>query len=267
MQDSQRNIDKYKKKANSMKVAFLSDIHANIQAFDACLAHARAQGTQQFALLGDFVGYGADPIAVVRRVQTLVADGAWAVKGNHDVMAVAPPDQVSSVGESTAGWTHAQLNNEQRDFLDKLPLTLQHNRLFLVHASANEPELWRYVMDERSAGASLDAAAKWSDVSYVFGGHVHEQSLYYRGAGTKLMRFIPSPGVAVPMPNHRYWLATIGSVGQPRDGNSRAMYAVFDTEKCRLTFHRVFYDHEAAAAAIRQAGLPSYFADRLEQGR
>ena len=265
MQDRSRNI--HTQKAIGMKVAFLSDIHANIQALDACLAHARAQGTQQFAILGDLVGYGADPVAVVRQVQMLASEGAWLVKGNHDAMAVSPPAQVNSVGDSTAAWTHQQLNTEQLDFLDKLPLTIQQNNILLVHASANEPELWRYVVDERSAGASLDAAARWEDVRYVFGGHVHEQTLYYRGAGTKLMRFLPTPGVAVPMPKHRYWVATIGSVGQPRDGNSQAMYAMFDTEKCRLTFHRVSYDHDAAAAAIRQAGLPSYMADRLEAGR
>lgn len=250
-----------------MKVALLSDIHANIQAFDACLEHARSQSAQQYAILGDLVGYGADPVAVVRRVQTLVEEGAWVVKGNHDDMAVSPPLEVNSVGDSTAAWTHAQLESEQLDFLDKLPLTLEKSMLLLVHASANEPELWRYVVDERSAGASLDAAAKWPDVRYVFGGHVHEQMLYYRGAGAKLMRFLPTPGVAVPMPKHRHWLATIGSVGQPRDGNSQAMYALFDTAKSRLTFHRVSYDHDAAAAAIRQAGLPNYFADRLELGR
>jgi predicted phosphodiesterase len=176
-----------------MKVAFLSDIHANIQALDACLVHARAQGTQQFAILGDLVGYGADPAAVVGQVQVLAAQGAWVVKGNHDAMVVSPPAQVSSVGDSTAGWTHQQLNAEQLDFLDKLPLTIQHDNILLVHASVNEPELWRYVVDERSAGASLDAAAKWEDVRYVFGGHVHEQTLYYRGAGAKLMRFIPTP--------------------------------------------------------------------------
>jgi diadenosine tetraphosphatase ApaH/serine/threonine PP2A family protein phosphatase len=250
-----------------MKVALLSDIHANIQAFDACLEHARLQGAQQFAILGDLVDYGADPKAVVQRVQTLVDEGAWVVKGNHDALAVSPPLQVSSVGDSTAAWTHAQLDGEQLDFLDKLPLTLQQNNILLVHASVNEPEQWRYVVDDRSAGASLDAAAKWEDVRYVFGGHVHAQTLHYRGAGAKLMRFLPTPGVAVPMSKHRYWVATIGSVGQPRDGNSQAMYAIFDTQKCRLTFHRVSYDHDAAAAAIRQAGLPSFMADRLEAGR
>jgi diadenosine tetraphosphatase ApaH/serine/threonine PP2A family protein phosphatase len=123
------------------------------------------------------------------------------------------------------------------------------------------------VYDERAAGASLDAATAWPDVRYVFGGHVHMQTLYYRGAGTGLMKFMPTPGVAVPVPRHRRWLATIGSVGQPRDGNPKAMYAVFDTDKLQLTFHRVAYDHQAAAAAIRRAGLPAFFADRLESGR
>jgi diadenosine tetraphosphatase ApaH/serine/threonine PP2A family protein phosphatase len=182
-------------------------------------------------------------------------------------MAVSPPAEVGSMGESTALWTHAQLDSEQRDFINKLPLTLQKNSILMVHASVNEPELWRYVIDERSAAASLDAAAKLSEMRYVFGGHVHEQSLYYRGAASKLMRFNPSPNVAIPTPKHRYWLATIGSVGQPRDGNPQAMYAMFNTEQCRLTFHRVSYDHDAAAAAIRQAGLPNYLADRLELGR
>ena len=250
-----------------MKLALLSDIHANIQAFEACLAHADAQGAQRFALLGDLVGYGADPVAVVQRAQELAAHGALLIKGNHDAMAVSPPAQVNTVGDSTAAWTHAQLDPSQRQFLDNLPLTLQHRNMLLVHASLDGPELWRYVYDERAAAASLDAAAVMPEVRYVFGGHVHLQTLYYRGAGAGLMKFMPTPGVAVPVPRHRHWLATIGSVGQPRDGNTQAMYAMFDLEKAQLTFHRVAYDHHAAAAAIRQAGLPVFFADRLESGR
>jgi diadenosine tetraphosphatase ApaH/serine/threonine PP2A family protein phosphatase len=148
-----------------------------------------------------------------------------------------------------------------------LPLTLQHRNMLLVHASLDGPELWRYVYDERAAAASLDAAAVMPEVRYVFGGHVHLQTLYYRGAGAGLMKFLPTPGVAVPVPRHRHWLATIGSVGQPRDGHTQAMYALFDLEKLQLTFHRVAYDHAAAAAAIRRAGLPAFFADRLESGR
>ncbi len=251
-----------------MKLALLSDIHANIQALDACLAHARAQGAQQFALLGDFVGYGADPVAVVKRVQALAGQGALVIKGNHDAQAVTPPLHVTNVGDSTAGWTHDQLDSGQRQFLDSLPMVLEQGSVLLVHASVNQPELWRYVTDERAAAASL-AAVTSPAVRHVFGGHVHFQTLYYRGAGTDagLMKFMPTPGVAIPVPGHRHWLATVGSVGQPRDGNQQAMYAVFDTASLQLTFHRVAYDHRGAAAAIRQAGLPADFADRLESGR
>ena len=250
-----------------MKLALLSDIHANLQAFEACLEHAREQGAEQFALLGDLVGYGANPAAVLEQVQDLVANGALVVKGNHDAMAVSPPAESQSLGSSTAAWTHAQLSLSQRAFLDQLPLTLKQDAILLVHASANDPHVWRYVLDERAAGASLDAAAAYLGVRYVFGGHVHEQTLYYRGGGRGLMKFTPTPGVAVPVPKHRHWLATIGSVGQPRDGNPQAMYALFDTTKMQLTFQRVSYDHHAAAAAIRRAGLPVLFADRLENGR
>jgi diadenosine tetraphosphatase ApaH/serine/threonine PP2A family protein phosphatase len=250
-----------------MKLALLADIHANIQAFEACLAHASEHGAQQFALLGDLVGYGADPVAVVERAQQLFEQGALLVRGNHDELAVMPPAQVATMGDMTAGWTHAQLSDSQRLFLDKLPLTLVHDTLLLVHASADSPGLWRYIYDERAASASLDAAATLPAVRYVFCGHVHLQSLYYRGAGADLMKFLPTAGVAVPVPRHRRWLATIGSVGQPRDRNPQAMYALFDTEKLQLTFQRVSYDHHAAAVAIRQAALPALFADRLELGR
>ena len=250
-----------------MKLALLSDIHANLQALEACLAHARAQGAQRFALLGDFVGYGANPVEVVQRVQQLAAQGALLVKGNHDEMAVFPPASPRTLGDSTALWTHRQLAPQERQFLDDLPLTLQFDTVLLVHASADSPEKWRYVSDERSAAASLDAAAELSEVRHVFGGHEHAQSLYYRGAAATLMKFQPIAGVPIPLPRHRRWLATVGSVGQPRDGNPQAMYALFDQDSLQLRFQRVPYDHHAAAAAIRRAGLPEHFAQRLEQGR
>jgi diadenosine tetraphosphatase ApaH/serine/threonine PP2A family protein phosphatase len=251
-----------------MKLALLSDIHGNIQALDACLAHARAQRAQRFAFLGDMVGYGADPCAVVDRIMLMTEEGAVVLKGNHDAMAVNPPDTVKSLGESTAQWTHAQLSPLQRQWLDALPLTHHHDAVLLVHASADGPELWRYVYDQRAATASLDAAtAAWADVRYVFGGHVHEQTLYYRGATAELMKFSPLAGIALPVPKHRQWLSTVGSVGQPRDGKPAAMYAILDTERAQLTYHRVPYNHAAAAAAILAAGLPAFFAERLEKGR
>jgi predicted phosphodiesterase len=172
-----------------MKLALLSDIHANIQALEACLAHAQNQGAQQLAFLGDFVGYGADPGAVVHRIMMLAESGALVLKGNHDEMAVRPPDEIRTIGDSTAQWTNAQLDSSQLDFLDALPLTIQLDKILLVHASADAPALWRYVYDQRVAAMSLDAASVLPEVRYVFGGHVHMQSLYYRGADGELMKF------------------------------------------------------------------------------
>jgi diadenosine tetraphosphatase ApaH/serine/threonine PP2A family protein phosphatase len=250
-----------------MRLALMSDIHGNIQALDACLDHARAQRADRFAFLGDLVGYGADPGAVVERIKVLMEEGATVLKGNHDEMAVNPPAEVKNIGSSTAGWTHSQLDPSQLAWLDALPLSAQFDKVLLVHASADGPELWRYVYDERAATASLDAATQTPGVQYVFGGHVHEQSLYYRGSTSTLMKFSPKPGVAVPVPPHRQWLSTVGSVGQPRDGKPEAMYALLDTDRWQLSFHRVAYDHDAAAWSIRAAGLPEFFADRLERGR
>ena len=250
-----------------MKLALLSDIHANLQALQACLDHAEQQGANQFALLGDLVGYGGDPGLVMDRIMQVAQAGAVVLQGNHDAMALNPPPPSGALGEATAAWTHAQLSQEHQQFLAALPLTARLQSCFLVHASADEPAQWRYVDDERSAAASLAAAAADPAVRYVLGGHVHHQTLYYKGSRGKLMAFSPTAGVSIPLPTNRHWIATVGSVGQPRDGLTSAMYALLDLKQARLTFHRVPYDHMAAAAAVRRAGLPDYFAQRLEEGR
>ena len=255
-----------------MRLALLSDLHANRQALSACLAHAQAQGVDRFAFLGDLVGYGAAPGWVVDQVMALHAQGALVIQGNHDAMAVSPPQGDVSMGSSTADWTHQQLSTEQRAFLAALPLTESLEHLLLVHASADKPDTWRYVDSERTATVCLDAARARGTLggvppNHIVVGHVHHQTLYYQGAGRDLMPFKPTVGVAVPVPRLRACVATVGSVGQPRDGDPRAMYALYDLAAGRFTFHRVAYDCAAAAAAIRQAGLPEFFALRLETGR
>jgi diadenosine tetraphosphatase ApaH/serine/threonine PP2A family protein phosphatase len=250
-----------------MKLALLSDIHANLRAWQACLAHARDAGADRIAVLGDIVGYGAEPAAVLAEVMALAAQGALVVQGNHDELAVTPRATAQTMEDASAAWTHSQLDDAQRAFLAALPLTQTLGDVLLVHASADEPGQWRYVDEARVAAASLDAATALAGARYVFGGHVHHQMLYYRGTGRELMRFSPQAGVAVPVSPHRQWLATAGSVGQPRDGNTAAMYALFDSDAAQLSFHRVPYDNLAAAASVRAAGLPDYFAQRLEQGR
>lgn len=250
-----------------MKLALLSDIHANLQALEACLQHARDQGATDYAFLGDLVGYGADPKAVVQWVMALHAEGAVVLQGNHDLMAVQPPPSpADNMASRTAAWTHAQLGEPERAFLASLPLSHQQGGTLLVHASAQSPEKWIYVDDERRAEMCLLAATS-QQAKRVFVGHVHHQGIFYLGARNDVMHFQPTSGVAVPMLAHRSWVCTVGSVGQPRDGNPRAMYAIYEERAQRVTFHRVPYDIESAAVAIRQAGLPDMFAARLEEGR
>lgn len=251
-----------------MKLALLSDLHANLQATQACLAHAQAAGADAYAFLGDLVGYGGQPQEVVDLVMAYAAQGAAVVQGNHDAWACRAMAVARSQGELGADWTRAQLREDQREFLATLPLTHHHGTVLLVHASADAPDRWRYVDNPQVAAQSLDgAAAMDSAIRHVFGGHVHAQTLYFRSPVGKLMPFQPTAGVPIPVPAHRHWVATVGSVGQPRDGRNKAMYALFDVERQQLVFQRVAYDHAAAATHIRRAGLPSDYADRLERGR
>jgi len=246
-----------------MKIALLSDIHSNIEALEACLAHAAARGVARYAFLGDLVGYGADPQAVVERVAALAAQGAVVVRGNHDAaMADDHVAEMNEVAEAAITWTRNQLTPAQRAWLAGLPLLAREGDICLVHASAAAPERWTYIHDTGSASRSVEA----SDAVYTFSGHMHDQALYYRGAGMRMMRFAPVAGVPVPVAKHRRWLAIVGSVGQPRDGNTAACYAIFDPVQALLTFHRTPYDHRSAAAKIRAAGLPDYLAERLERG-
>lgn len=250
-----------------MKLALLSDLHANLRALRACLAHARDAGATHFAVLGDIVGYGAEPGEVVDEVRALAAQGAVVLRGNHDEAAAAPPATPKNLEGQSAQWTHGQLSAAHRDYLCGLPLTARLGSSLLVHASAWEPGRWHYVDSAHSAGRCLQAAAAMEGVTEVFCGHVHEQRMYYRGRGRDPMPFVPVTSAPACVPASRSWVATVGSVGQPRDGDPRAMYALFDTAQSRLVFHRVPYDHTAAAAAVLRAGLPETFARRLQEGR
>jgi diadenosine tetraphosphatase ApaH/serine/threonine PP2A family protein phosphatase len=250
-----------------MKLALLADVHANMPALEACLQHARAAGASRYAILGDLVGYGPHPVEVVERIRALEDEGALVLRGNHDTLNVNPVLTGASWADMTAAWTHRQLDDAQREWLAQRPLTATLGNVFLVHATADAPQRWLYASDVQLAERSLQAASADPEVRYVFGGHVHHQNLYYRGAGRGLMRFVPRAGVAIPVPPHRQWLATVGSAGQPRDGDPRAGYALLDQERHLLTFHRLAYDHDSVADDIVRAGLPAVLANRIETGQ
>jgi diadenosine tetraphosphatase ApaH/serine/threonine PP2A family protein phosphatase len=249
-----------------MKIALFSDLHANIHALDACLEHAVAQGAESFALLGDMVGYGAFPSQMLERCEALEREGALVIRGNHESLALKPQIGRGTWGGLTAQWTHEQLSVGQRAWIAALPLERRLGPLLIVHASANEPAFWHYVVDAETAARSLRGAAFDPTIRWIFSGHVHQQALYVETGRERTVRFLPEPGVPVQLRNNRRHLGIVGSLGQPRDGDPRACYATLDISSAMVTFHRVRYDHFAAAEAIRGAGLPEALAQRLERG-
>jgi diadenosine tetraphosphatase ApaH/serine/threonine PP2A family protein phosphatase len=247
-----------------MKLALIADVHANLEALSACLTHAEAQGIERWAFLGDLVGYGADPEAVLDIVMAYAAAGAVVVLGNHDAAAVGlGSDRMNEAATRAIEWTKGRLKPAHKEFLASLPLAERADDVLYVHASAVAPERWIYVTDPLRAAHSIEAAR----ATYVFCGHVHEPALYYQGADSRPQRFRPVAGLTLPVPRYRQWLTVVGSCGQPRDGNPASCYAVFDARRAELTFFRIAYDHFVTARKIRDAGLPEKLAARIERGR
>jgi diadenosine tetraphosphatase ApaH/serine/threonine PP2A family protein phosphatase len=241
-------------------IAVLADVHSNLEALEACLAHAAERGAREIVLLGDLVGYGADPVAVVERAMALAAEGGVVVRGNHDDAVSGANGYLNAAAQAAIDWTRTQLSPMQAQFLATLPLCTRQGERCFVHATASRPERWEYVDGTTAASRCMEAAR----VAHTFCGHVHDQRLYFaqaNGAG----QFRPTPGTRVPVPRHRQWVVIAGSVGQPRDGDPRAAYVLLD-DADGVTFHRVAYDNHAAADKITRAGLPAVLAHRVRRG-
>ena len=246
-----------------MRIALLADMHANRQAFSACLRHAEERGAERYVLLGDFVGYGADPVYAVDTAMELISRGAVAVLGNHDSAVNDPTIRINQDAQAVIDWTRGVLGKEERRFLAGLPLTIPEQDRLYVHADASAPAKWIYVVTVEEAARSLHA----TKAQITFCGHTHKPAIFSVTTVAKMTAFSPVADVAVPLHGLRRWLVVLGSVGQPRDGIPAASYSMFDAAKKEVTFHRVPYDIEGAADAIRMARLPLFFAQRLFVGR
>ena len=246
-----------------MRIAIFADIHANREAFAACLADAQQRGATPAILLGDYVGYGADPNWTVMTVMDLVEDGAIAIRGNHDDALGNPRDTMNVQAQTAIDWTRGELGTNERQFLEKLPLTATDLDRLYVHSDASCPGAWHYVISADDAWRSIEATS----ARVTLCGHVHQPQLYSIGPTGRIAAFGPIADAAIPLSPDKQWLAVIGSVGQPRDGNPAASYAVLDTDRRELTYCRVPYDVAAAAAKIRNIGLPAWLADRLSLGK
>lgn len=246
-----------------MLTALLADVHANREALTACLADAEEAGAERYVFLGDLVGYGPDPAWVVERVAAMVADGALAIQGNHDAAAATETDTMSAVARAAIVWTRERLSRAQRAFLRELPLDLNEDDRLYVHASACDPGDWIYVLGPREAFQTFRATAQ----RVTFCGHTHRPALFNESTTSLPQQHVPIEGRPMPLLAQRRWVAVLGAVGQPRDGNPAACYGLFDPVRSRLTYVRVPYDADVTARKVTVAGLPSALALRLTTGR
>ena len=240
-----------------MRVAILSDVHGNLQALESVLADADARRTDAMVCLGDFVGYGASPNECIARLRPRIE---VAVAGNHDLAACGRiklgyfnPDAAHA-----ARWTAETLTSEHMEYLRALPFSVLWRGVRLVHSSPAEPHEWHYVLSPGDAAFEMESCAE--DVCFI--GHSHFPGTFeLEGSAVRYTRDARVTGA-----RGRRYLVNVPSVGQPRDGDPRAGYLVYDDAGPAFEHVRLDYDVAAAMEAIRAAGLPPFLAERLQWG-
>jgi predicted phosphodiesterase len=247
-----------------MRYLVLTDIHANLEALDACVADARARRFDATLILGDLVGYGGDPNAVVERVQAL--EPVAIVRGNHDKVAcgLEQAEGFNAVARSAAKWTLDVLTPAHRDWLCALPEGphMVDEVIEICHGSPFDEDA--YIFDELDAVRALKVSARplclFGHTHYPVTFELSNQSFESVDAGS-------APEMLIQMKPGSKYLINPGSVGQPRDGDSRAAYAIVDTNELRVELFRLKYPIAEAQAKVIKAGLPEVLAHRLAVGR
>lgn len=236
-----------------MRVGLLSDIHSNLEALEAVL-QAMPQ-VDRVVVLGDIVGYGPDPNGVIARLRSI---GARAVRGNHDQAMLDPAsiELFNPHAAASARWTRTVLTPQSLRYLATLPSHGRVGRHRAVHGSPRKPYIWEYILDELQALEILVRLGR----RWCFFGHTHLPRIF-----TEEGEQLPGPGDWIPLPPAA--LVNPGSVGQPRDGDPRASFAVADLDAEAVQFFRVPYDIALTQSRIRAVGLPEIEAVRLAQGR
>jgi predicted phosphodiesterase len=246
-----------------LRIAVFSDVHSNLPALESVLAAVEESGAEQLWCLGDVVGYGADPDACTALVRER-ADVC--LVGNHDLAVLGGLD-ISSFSDTAAvavEWTREQASESTLEFLRGLGPVASREGVGMFHASPRDP-VWEYVLSVEDAEAGLDAQEE--RVGLI--GHSHISLFFSRPNGSpggQAHGAAAGDGAVLGLESGG-WLVNPGSVGQPRDGDSRAAWLELDTEAWTARFHRVPYDIAAAADSILAAGLPSHLAERLQVGR
>lgn len=244
-----------------MKIAVISDIHSNLEALLACVGKAEKEGAKQYICLGDAVGYGPDPAATLDLLRALPE--FVMVRGNHEeAMFTSYYKSLRQHIQKTIDWTRDQLSAEQLAYLETVPMQYELADSLMVHSSAHEPERWTYVSSNDKAADCIKAANK----PVTFLGHTHQPQVFYEMPGGKIECLTPKAEVPIPLYRQGRYVINVGSVGQPRDENSAASFAIYDSKERQVTFYRIAYDHTITSQKIIDSGLPELFADRLKTG-
>jgi predicted phosphodiesterase len=240
-----------------MKYAIVADIHANLEALQAVLEDARKEKATHYVCLGDVVGYNANPKECLDMIREM---GMPCVKGNHDEYCSSQTnlEGFNPHAAEAIQWTRQQLTEEDRQWLKELKYIRLIASFQIVHATLDGPQRWGYVFDRLAAAASFT----YQNTAVCFFGHTHVPVAFIRDShvrGGTYSKFKIEPG--------RKYFINVGSVGQPRDGNPRAAYVLYDVDEGSVELRRLDYDISGAQAKIMGAGLPPRLAERLALGK
>jgi predicted phosphodiesterase len=240
-----------------MRIALFGDIHANLEALEAVLDDAAKQHVTDYVCMGDVVGYNADPAACLERVRAMDCP---TVKGNHDEDASATHslENMNPVAAAALEWTRQQLGDEQKQWLRRLRMVRQVADFTVVHSTLDQPAHWNYVTNRFDAMSNFS----YQFTQICFHGHTHVPRVYVKA---DRVREVPADSVVIE-DGAKYFI-NVGSVGQPRDGDWRACYAIYDLDAKQIVFRRIAYDIAETQRKILAAGLPTMLAERIAEGR
>ena len=242
-----------------MRYGIFSDVHSNLEAFEAVVEEYKKESIDKYFCIGDVVGYGADPRECIETINRLAA---VTVAGNHDWASVklVPLDYFNPLAAEALLWTSRQLDSGSAYFLGSLELVYQALVFTLVHGTLNEPQQFNYMLDSETA----DATFRLQDTNVCFVGHTHIAGIFKRDKNGNVS-YLRKPGVS--MEEGSCYIVNAGSVGQPRDGNNKAVFCIYDNAVKSIEIKRVPYDITKTRKKIIDAGLPQYLGDRLLSGR
>lgn len=236
-----------------MAIALISDIHANIEALEAVFKSIGQYDVESICCLGDIVGYGPNPNECVNLIREKCAH---VLIGNHDYAAIGKTDieYFNQYAKAAAYWTRKHLTEENKKYLAALPFTHQNDEMLMVHASPTNPAHWYYILNPYDAQIEMEAFSQ----PLCFIGHSHVPLIYSTNNVIKDTYF--------SFKSEQKYIVNVGSVGQPRDGNHKACYALYDPDTHSLDYIRLDYEVQKTYSKIIKEGLPPFLAERLLKG-